>query len=169
MVVKMGTVRSGSRPQGDERARAPRRDSGRDRRTAGDPAPVSPPTGPVIPVQRQGTPGERRGAPTYVGRVIPPAAQQPGAPGRRAQVTRAAARPFLFRPPKYRYELTDLDDLFATARAKVDPDQERWHDTELRRTGWKVMVGGLVVVVVLTVVAAFFVADFLRGITSLLP
>jgi len=77
--------------------------------------------------------------------------------------------PLLRRPPRYRYELTDLDDMFATASARLDPVQERARDSEQRRTGWKVMLGVLAVVVVLTVVAAFGVADLLRGVTSLMP
>jgi hypothetical protein len=165
MGVTVGTSRSGNIAQPG--------DTDRTQRTGGDPTPVSPPVGPVappgpmIPAQRQGAPGGPRGGPTYVGRVGPPATKLPTVPKQRA-FGQPGARP-VPRPPRYRYELTDLDDIFATARANTDPLQERAHDIEQRHTGWKVIFGALIVVVVVTVVAAFFVAGLLRGVTSLVP
>jgi len=130
------------------------------------PAPAGPRSVPpgAIPGQRGSGPGG------YVGRVAPPIPKLPSVPQQRAgrPARTPVARPPA-RTPRYRYELTDLDAIFTTADERTDRTQQRAYDRAVRRTGWKVMAGALVVVVILTVVIAFSVADVLRGFTSLVP
>ncbi|HKD97473.1 MAG TPA: hypothetical protein VKB69_07690 [Micromonosporaceae bacterium] len=158
------TSRSDKLAQPREPDRTLRTTTGPDRTAGGSPIPVSPGTGPVS--SPQGRPGQ----PGYVGRVAPPVSKLPSVPQERAFRGRGP-KPLQppRRPPVYRYELTDLDDMFAASEARTDRELERSYDMELRRTGWRVMLGALIVVVILTVVAAFGVADMLRGATSLMP
>jgi hypothetical protein len=162
MSVTVGTSRSDevAHPGGADRTLRATADQAR--AVSGDPSPISPVTGPRVPAQRQGSPA------AYVGRVSPPIPKLPSVPQQRG--FRTGGGPHVPRQmPRYRYELTGLDDIFSAAEANTDREQERTHDEKLRRLGWKVLLGALIVVVVITVVAAFGVADMLRGATSLVP
>lgn len=123
--------------------------------------PISPAPAPV-----SGVPGPPTGG-TFVGRVPPPMLTRlPTVPQQRPVRGKPVRVPR--RDPVYHYELSDIDDILASDTG-VDREERRYQDRMLRRTGYKVLLGALAVVVVITVVAAFGVANIINGLVSLLP
>lgn len=135
-------------------------------------------TVPVIPTQARpadpvtGTPTRstapaRPASGAFVGRVPPPMpAKLPSVPQQRPVRGKPVRLPK--RGPTYQYELSGIDDILASD-AVVDREERRYQDRRLRHTGYKVLLAALAVVVVVTVIAAFGVANIINGLLSLLP
>ncbi len=103
----------------------------------------------------------------YVGRVPPPMLTAlPTVPKQRPVRGKPVRLPK--RSPVYHYELSDIDDILASDMG-VDREERRYQDRVLRHSAYKVLLGALGGVVVITVIAAFGVAGFINGLLSLLP